>query len=109
MLAEDDHDLYFSAVDQNGQGKDDEMFIVIYDKTSRTVIQEHEIDENGGTLFGDGHVGRKLAIHPESHSETWRQGPVFLWRISRTAVGSDRRCIYYINYRGNDNYIEEIR
>jgi len=48
VLAEDDRNLCFSAVDQNGQNKDDEMFIVVYDKVSRTVVQEHEIDEDYG-------------------------------------------------------------
>ena len=48
VLADDDRYLCFSAVDRNGQNKDDEMFIVVYDKVSRTVVQDHEIDEDYG-------------------------------------------------------------
>lgn len=46
ILAEDDNKLYFSAVDKDGTAKDDEIFIVVYDKNNRTVVQEHEIDED---------------------------------------------------------------
>ena len=48
VLGEDDQNIYFCAVDKNNSGKDDELFVTVYDKKKRSVAVEHEFDEDYG-------------------------------------------------------------
>ena len=48
VLGEDDQNIYFCAVDKDNFGKDDELFVIVYDKKSRSVVVEHEFDEDYG-------------------------------------------------------------
>ncbi len=48
VLGEDDNNIYFCAVDKSNSGKDDELFVTVYDKKNRSVVVEHEFDEDYG-------------------------------------------------------------
>ena len=48
VLGEDDNNIYFYAVDKSNYGEDDEFFVTVYDKRSRSVVVEHEFDEDYG-------------------------------------------------------------
>lgn len=49
VLGEDDNNIYFSAVDKSVYGNDDdEFFVTVYNKKSRSVVMENEFDEDYG-------------------------------------------------------------
>lgn len=48
VLGEDDNNIIFCAVDKSNYGEDDEFFVTVYDKRSRSVVVEHEFDEDYG-------------------------------------------------------------
>lgn len=48
VLGEDDNNIYFCAVDKSNYGDDDEFFVTVYDKKNRSVVVEHEFDEDYG-------------------------------------------------------------
>lgn len=48
VLGEDDNNIIFCAVDKSNYGEDDEFFVTVYDKKNRSVVVEHEFDEDYG-------------------------------------------------------------
>lgn len=56
VLGEDEDNIYFCSVNRGYFGGDDVMFVTVYDKKKRSVVIEHEIDEDYGftTAFMQG-------------------------------------------------------